>query len=45
VLGTRTVWDPDGSTARTTTRIAPDGRLYQLRTDPAKGVTVTRFGF
>jgi hypothetical protein len=42
VLDPRTVWDPDGSTARTTIRIAPDGRLYQLRTDPAKGLTVTR---
>jgi hypothetical protein len=42
-LDPRTVWDPDGSTARTTTRIAPDGRLYQLRTDPAKGLTVVRY--
>jgi hypothetical protein len=45
VLNPRTVWDPDGSTTRTTTRIVPDGRLYQLRTDPAKGLTVTRFEF
>lgn len=44
VLDPRTVWDPDGSTARTSTRIAADGRLYQLRTDPAKGLTVTRSG-
>lgn len=43
VLDPRTVWDPDGSTARTTTRIAPDGRLYELRTDPAKGLTVARY--
>jgi hypothetical protein len=43
VLNPRAVWDPDGSMARTTTRIAPDGRLYQLRTDPAKGLTVARY--
>jgi hypothetical protein len=43
VLDPRAVWDPDGSTARTTARIASDGGLYQLRTDPAKGMTVTRF--
>lgn len=42
VLDPQTVWDPDGSTARSTARISPDGRLYQLRTDPTKGVTVTR---
>ncbi len=42
VLDPRTVRDPDGSTARTTTRIAPDGRVYQLRTDPAIGLKVTR---
>jgi hypothetical protein len=44
VLNPRTVWDPDGSTARTTAEIASDGRLYQLRTDPAKGATVARYG-
>jgi hypothetical protein len=38
------VWDPDGTTARSTLRIGSDGRLYQLRTDPAKGVTVARYG-
>jgi hypothetical protein len=43
VLNPRSVWDPDGSTARTTTKIAPDGRLYQLRTDPTKGLTVARY--
>jgi hypothetical protein len=42
-LDGRAVWDPDGTTARTTVRVAPDGRLYQLRTDPAKGVTVARY--
>ena len=43
VLNPRTVWDPDGTTARTTVRIAPDGRLYQLTTDPTRGLTITRF--
>jgi hypothetical protein len=42
-LDERAVWDPDGTTARTTLRVGPDGRLYQLRTDPAKGVTVARY--
>jgi hypothetical protein len=44
VLDARAVWDPDGTTARTTLRIGADGRLYQLRTDPARGVTVARYG-
>jgi hypothetical protein len=39
----RAVWDPDGTTARSTLRVTPDGWLYQLRTDPAKGVTVARY--
>jgi len=43
VLDPQTVWDPDGSTTRTTTRIGPGGRLYQLRTDPAKGLSVVRY--
>ncbi len=42
-LDPRGVWDPDGSTARTTTRIAADGRLYQLRTSPTTGLTVARY--
>jgi hypothetical protein len=42
-LDGRAVWDPDGTTSRTTLRIGADGRLYQLRTDPAKGVTVARY--
>jgi hypothetical protein len=42
-LDPRTVWDPDGSTARTSTRLGSDGRLYQLRTDPTKGLTVVRY--
>jgi hypothetical protein len=37
------VWDPDGTTARSTVRITSDGRLYQLRTDRAKGLTVARY--
>jgi hypothetical protein len=42
-LDARAVWDPDGTTARSTVRVGPDGRLYQLRTDPAKGVVVARY--
>ena len=42
-LDARAVWDPDGTTARTTLRIGSDGRLYQLRTDPAKGVTIAGY--
>jgi hypothetical protein len=42
-LDGRAVWDPGGTTARSTLRIAADGRLYELRTDPAKGVTVARY--
>jgi hypothetical protein len=43
VLDARAVWDPDGTTARSTIRIGPDGQLYQLRTDPAKGLSVARY--
>jgi hypothetical protein len=42
-LDARAVWDPDGTTARSTVRVGPDGRLYQLRTDPVKGVSVARY--
>jgi hypothetical protein len=42
-LDGRAVWDPDGTTARSTVRVGPDGRVYQLRTDPTKGVTVARY--
>jgi hypothetical protein len=42
-LDPRAVWDPDGSTARTALRIGPDGRLYQLRTNPATGASVARY--
>jgi hypothetical protein len=42
-LDGRAVWDPDGTTARSVVRIGADGRLYQLRTDPAKGATVARY--
>jgi hypothetical protein len=42
-LDARAVWDPDGTTARTTLRIGSDGRVYQLRTDPTTGVSVARY--
>jgi hypothetical protein len=44
-LDSRAVWDPEGTTARSTLRVGPDGRLYQLRTDPARGVSVARYSF
>jgi hypothetical protein len=42
-LDARAVWDPDGTTTRTTLRIGADGRVYQLRTDPKTGVSVARY--
>ena len=44
-LEPRAVWDPDGTTARTTLRVGPDRRLYQLRTDPRSGVRIARYRF
>jgi hypothetical protein len=43
VLDGHAVWDPDGTTARTTLRLGADGRLYELRTDPAKGLTIATY--
>ena len=42
-LDPRATWDPDGTTARTTLRVAGDGRLYQLRSDPARGLRIARY--
>jgi hypothetical protein len=42
-LDARAVWDPEDATARSTVRIASDGRLYQLRTSPTTGVSVARY--
>jgi hypothetical protein len=42
-LDPRALWDPDGTTARTALRVGPDGRLYQLRTNPATGASVVRY--
>ena len=42
-LDARAAWDPDGTTAGTTLRVGPDGRLYQLRTDPKTGVSIARY--
>ena len=42
-LDARAVWDPEGTTARSTLRIASGGRLYQLRTNPTTGVSVVRY--
>jgi hypothetical protein len=42
-LDARAAWDPDGTTATTTLRVGPDGRLYQLRTDPATGASIARY--
>ena len=37
------VWDPDGTTTITPLRVGPDGRLYQLRTDPKTGASIARY--
>jgi hypothetical protein len=37
------VWDPDGTTTTTPLRIGPDGRLYQLRTNPKTGASIARY--
>jgi len=42
-LDARAVWDPDGSTATTALRVGPDGRLYQLRTNPKTGAAIARY--
>jgi hypothetical protein len=42
-LNPRAVWDPDGTTKRTTVTIGADGRLYELRTSPTTGMTVARY--
>jgi hypothetical protein len=42
-LDAHAVWDPDGSTVATPLRIAPDGRLYQLRTNPKTGMSIARY--
>jgi hypothetical protein len=42
-LDAHAVWDPDGSTVATPLRIGPDGRLYQLRTNPKTGMSIARY--
>jgi hypothetical protein len=42
-LDARATWDPDGTTARTTLGVGADGRFYELRTDPVKGITIARY--
>ena len=42
-LDARSAWDPDGTTVTTSLRIGPDGRLYELRTDPKTGASVSRY--
>lgn len=42
-LDGRAVWDPDGTAAGAPVRVGPDGRLYQLRTNPTTGVSVASY--
>ena len=42
-LDARAAWDPDGTTVSTSLRVGPDGRLYQLRTDPKTGASIARY--
>jgi hypothetical protein len=42
-LDARAAWDPDGTTVSTALRVGPDGRLYQLRTDPKTGASIARY--
>jgi len=42
-LDARAAWDPDGTTVRTLMRVGPDGRLYQLRSDPKTGMSIARY--
>ena len=37
------VWGDDGTGPITALRVGPDGRLYQLRTNPRSGVSIVRY--
>jgi hypothetical protein len=42
-LDAKTVWGDDGTGSVTALRVGPDGRLYQLRTNPKTGVSIARY--
>ena len=42
-LDARAVWGDDGTASVTALRVAPDGRLYQLRTNPKTGASIARY--
>jgi hypothetical protein len=42
-LGAKAVWGDDGAGPITPLRVGPDGRLYQLRTNPRTGVSIARY--
>jgi hypothetical protein len=42
-LAANAVWGGDGATSITAIRVGPDGRLYQLRTNPRTGVKIVRY--
>jgi hypothetical protein len=42
-LDAHTVWGDDGAASVTALRVGPDGKLYQLRTNPKTGVSIARY--
>jgi hypothetical protein len=42
-LAADAVWGEAGAPSVTALRVGPDGRLYQLRTNPRTGVTIARY--
>jgi hypothetical protein len=42
-LDAKAVWGDDGSEPIAALRVGPDGRLYQLRTNPKTGLTIARY--
>jgi hypothetical protein len=42
-LAGKGVWGDDGAEPITALRVGPDGRLYQLRTNPQTGLTIARY--
>lgn len=42
-LDAKAVWGDDGAESITALRVGPDGRLYQLRTNPKTGVSIARY--
>lgn len=42
-LDAKAVWGDDGAEPITAVRVGPDGRLYQLRTNPKTGLTIARY--